>query len=131
MKNSGAKEEKGKAVADSNQKKPASQNPRRFLRYPADIHLSIQVFRTAGTISLWGRSSELGEDGVGATLTEEIEPGEVVSMEFSLPVTSYPMKMRALVRYRTGLRHGFEFLALNPQQREMLHRVCEILGTGH
>ena len=130
MKGSGAKEEKGKAVDDSAHKKPP-QSPRRFLRYPADIHLSIQVFRTAGTISLWGRSSELGEDGVGATLTEEIEPGEVVSMEFSLAVTSYPMKMRALVRYRTGLRHGFEFLALNPQQREMLHRVCEILGTGH
>jgi len=131
MKNSAAKEEKGKAVDDSAHKKPAPQNPRRFLRYPADIHLSIQVFRTAGTISLWGRSSELGEDGMGATLTQEIEPGEVISMEFSLPVTSYPMKMRALVRYRTGLRHGFEFLALNPQQREMLHRVCEILGTGH
>jgi len=131
MKDSAGNEQKGKAQGDSAPKKSAPQNPRRFLRYPADIHLSIQVFRTAGTISLWGRSSELGEDGVGATLTEEIEPGEVVSMEFSLPVTSYPMKMRALVRYRTGLRHGFEFLALNPQQREMLHRVCEMLGTGH
>jgi PilZ domain len=122
---------KGKAVKDAAPKNPATQNPRRFVRYPADIRISIQVFRRGGAISLWGRSNELGEDGMGATLTEEIEPGEVVSMEFSLPVTSYPMKMRALVRYRTGLRHGFEFLALNPQQHEMLHRVCEILGTGH
>jgi len=120
-----------KAAGDSTSKKPAPKNPRRFLRYPADIRVSIQVIRAAGTVSLWGRSTEIGEDGIGATLTEEIEPGEVVSMEFSLPVTSYPMKMRALVRYRTGLRHGFEFLALNPQQHEMLHRVCEILGTGH
>jgi PilZ domain len=111
-------------------KPQAGKNPRRYLRYAADIRISIQVFRESGTISLWGRSSELGEDGVGATLTEEIEPGEVVSMEFCLPVTSYPMKMRALVRYRSGLRHGFEFLALNQQQHEMLHRVCEILGTG-
>jgi len=128
MKNSAAK---GEAVDGSRQKKVATQNPRRFVRYPADIRVSIQVFRAAGTISLWGRSTEIGEDGIGATLTEEIEPGEVVSMEFSLPVTAYPMKMRALVRYRTGLRHGFEFLALNAQQHEMLHRVCEILGTGH
>jgi hypothetical protein len=131
MKDSAANEKKSKAVDHSANKKPEPQNPRRFLRYPTDIRVSIQVFRTAGAISLWGRSSELGEDGIGATLTEEVEPGEVVSMEFSLPVTSYPMKMRALVRYRTGLRHGFEFLALNSQQRDMLHRVCEILGTGH
>jgi len=122
---------KGTTVNESASKKAATPSPRRFVRYPADIRVSIQVLRRAGAVSLWGRSNELGEDGMGATLTEEIEPGEVVSMEFSLPVTSYPMKMRALVRYRTGLRHGFEFLALNPQQHEMLHRVCEILGTGH
>ena len=109
---------------------PETKKARRFLRYPADIRISVQVLRDEGTHSLWGRSSELGEDGIGATLTEEIEPGEVVSMEFSLPITSYPIKVRALVRYRSGLRHGFEFLALNPQQKEMLHRVCEILGTG-
>jgi len=110
--------------------KAGNHNPRRFPRYPADIRVSIQVFRGEKGLSLWGRSNELGEDGVGATLTEEVQPGEVVTMEFSLPVTAYPMKVRALVKYRTGLRHGFEFLALSPQQREMLHRVCEILGTG-
>jgi len=104
--------------------------PRRFARYPADIRVSIQVFRSGESLSLWGRSTELGEDGIGATLTEEVQPGEVVSMEFSLPVTAYPMKVRALVRYRMGLRHGFEFLAVSTQQKDMLHRVCELLGTG-
>ena len=111
-------------------RKAPPSNPRRFARYPADIRLSIQVFRAGHSIPLWGRSSELGEDGIGATLTEEIQPGEVVSMEFALPVTAFPMKIRALVRYRTGLRHGFEFLAISAQQREMLRRVCELLGTG-
>jgi PilZ domain len=108
----------------------STQPPRRFPRYQIDLRVSVQVFRTTGTVSLWGRSSELGEDGIGATLTGEVEPGEVVSMELSLPASSYPMKFRALVRYRTGLRHGFEFLALNRQQRDALHRVCEMLATG-
>jgi hypothetical protein len=103
---------------------------RRFPRYPADIRIEIQVFRPTGTVSLWGRSSELGEDGIGGTLTGEVEPGEVVSMELSLPAAVHPMKLRALVRYRAGLRHGFEFLALNSQQKDALHRVCEILATG-
>lgn len=107
-----------------------SQAARRFPRYPVDIRVSLQVFRPNGTVSLWGRSTELGEDGIGATLTGEVEPGEVVSMELSLPAASYPMKFRALVRYRTGLRHGFEFLALNGQQKDALRRVCEMLATG-
>ena len=92
--------------------------------------MSIQIFRKGETTSVWGRSNELGEDGVGGTVTGELEIGEVVSMELSLPLTPYPLKLRALVRYRTGLRHGFEFLAVSDQQRDVLRRVCEMLASG-
>jgi hypothetical protein len=94
------------------------------------MRISVQIFRSGETKSLWGRSNELGEDGVGGTLTGELEAGEVVSMELSLPLAAYPLKLRALVRYRDGLRHGFEFLAINEQQRDVLQRVCEMLATG-
>ena len=103
---------------------------RRYPRYPLDIRLSLHVFRSGKTVSLWGRSNELGRDGIGGTLTGELEPGEVVSMELSLPLAAYPIKLRALVRYRDGLRHGFEFLALSPEQHEAIQRVCEMLATG-
>jgi hypothetical protein len=109
---------------------PPSGLARRYSRYPLDIRLSVHVFRSGKTVSLWGRSNELGQDGIGGTLTGELEPGEVVSMEISLPLAAYPMKLRALVRYRDGLRHGFEFLALTPEQRDAIQRVCEMLATG-
>ena len=107
---------------------PPSSIPRRFTRYPADIRIDAQVFRPSGTVSLWGRSSEIGEDGIGGTLTAEVEPGEVVSMEITLPMTNTSMKFRALVRYRNGLRHGFEFLGLSRQQRAALRQLCEGLS---
>jgi PilZ domain len=110
--------------------KVGPQIARRFPRYSVDVRISVQVFRDGDTISLWGRSNELGEDGIGATLTGELQPGEVVSMELSLPLAAQPIKLRALVRYRSGLRHGFEFLALADQQRQVLHRVCKMLATG-
>jgi hypothetical protein len=103
--------------------------PRRFRRYPADLRVSVEVFRPGGSASFWGRSTELGEDGIGVTLTGEVEAGEVVSMELSLPVASLPLRLRALARYRDGLRHGFEFLAMNEEQHELLHRVCSMLGN--
>jgi hypothetical protein len=79
---------------------------------------------------MWGRTNELGEDGISGTITAELEPGEVVSMELSLPLTAFPIKCRALVRYRHGLRHGFEFLALSPQQREAIRKLCHALPPG-
>jgi hypothetical protein len=109
---------------------PASQNGRRFRRYLIDIRITANVFRSGATTALWGRSSELGEDGIGGTLTGEVEPGEVVTMELTLPLSACPMKLRALVRYRRGLHHGFEFLAVTQEQRETLRRVCELLAAG-
>jgi len=108
----------------------ASASQRRFDRHAVDIRITAHVFRSGNIVSLWGRSTELGEDGVGGTLTCELEPGEVVRMELALPLAATPMKLRAVVRYRQGLHHGFEFLALTGAQRDMLHRVCEMLSAN-
>ncbi len=94
------------------------------------MRISVQVFRPSGTVSLWGRSHELGEDGLGGTLTGEVEPGEVVSMELTLPASSHVMKVRALVRYRSGFRHGFEFLALDSKQKQALQQACVVLANA-
>jgi len=40
------------------------------------------------------------------------------------------LKLRALVRYRDGLRHGFEFLARDEIQQETIRRTCELLSAG-
>jgi hypothetical protein len=46
-----------------------------------------------------------------------------------LPLTPYPIKVRAIVRYRQGLRYGFEFLTLNDGQRDTIQRVCQYLAS--
>jgi hypothetical protein len=110
--------------------KSDSRASRRFPRHKLDVRVSVSVFRAGENLSFWGRSSELGEDGIGATLTGELQPGEVVSMELALPLAPFPIRFRALVRYRDGLRHGFEFLALSVAQHDEIQRVCEMLATS-
>jgi hypothetical protein len=87
------------------------------------------MFQNGEFRSCWGRSTELGRDGIGATLTGELEVGEIVSLEIPLPLSTYPVKMRAIVRYRQGLRYGFEFLTLTEPQRDTISRVCEMLAN--
>jgi PilZ domain len=103
---------------------------RRFPRFPLDIRVSARVFRADAPVELWGRSIEIGQDGIGVTLTGELDPGEVATLELTLPASSTPLKLRALVRYRDGLRHGFEFLARDEIQREVIRRACELLAAG-
>ena len=109
---------------------PAPSQKRRFPRFPIDVRIDLSVFRDGATTLLWGRTNELGQDGIGATLTEALQVGEVVSMEFPIPVAPYRMKVRAIVRYARGLRCGFEFLILSEDLRETLRRTCELLSTA-
>ena len=102
---------------------------RRFPRFTIDVRLQVKMFQAGEFRTCWGRSTEMGQDGIGATLTGSLEPGEIVTLEIPLPLTPYPIKVRAIVRYRQGLRYGFEFLTLNDNQRDTIKRVCQYLAT--
>jgi PilZ domain len=102
---------------------------RRFPRFAIDVRLQVRMFQDGDFRTCWGRSTELGQDGIGATLTGSLENGEIVTLDIPLPLTPYPIKVRAIVRYRQGLRYGFEFLTLNDAQRDTVRRVCQYLAT--
>ena len=103
---------------------------RRWSRYRFDTRIQLSVFREGVTTKYWGRSDELGQDGIGATLSGELQTGEVVSLEFPLPLPPHSIKIRAVVRYNKGLRHGFEFLVMNDEQRLVLHQLCVVLANA-
>lgn len=113
--------------------KPAAEfrsQQRRFSRHRFDTRIQVSVFRDGLTTTCWGRTNELGEDGVGATLSRELRAGEVVSLEFPVPLPSRVLKVRAVVRYSDGLRCGFEFLVVSEDQRLLLRQICVALANA-
>lgn len=108
----------------------AQRRLRRYSRYRFDVRIELSVFRDGQTVTCWGRTSELGQDGIGATLSGELQTGEVVTMEFPIPIPPHLMKVRAVVRYSQGLRCGFEFLVVTNEQRVMLRQVCVVLSNA-
>jgi len=103
---------------------------RRFPRYRFDVRVQVAVFRDGLTTTCWGRTNELGFDGIGATLSGALQAGEVVSMQFPIPLPPHVMKVRAVVRYSDGLRCGFEFLVMTGEQKLMLRQVCVVLANA-
>ena len=108
--------------------KPASY-VRRYPRFSIDVRMQVKMFQGGEFQSCWGRSTEIGQDGIGGTLTGELEIGEIVTLEIPLPLSPYPLKVRAIARYRQGLHYGFEFLTLNDNQRDTVMRVCQMLAA--
>lgn len=102
---------------------------RRFSRHRFDARIEVSVFRNGQTTKYWGRSNELGVDGIGATLSGELQAGEVVSLEFPIPLPPRVLKVRAIVRYSDGLRCGLEFLIVTEEQRLILREACVVLAN--
>ncbi len=119
----------GKKLASKQPATPTGAHARRYPRFALDVRMQVRMFQGGEFCTCWGRSTELGQDGIGATLTGELESGEIVSLEIPLPLSPYPLKVRAIVRYRQGLRYGFEFLTLSETQRDTVRRTCEMLAT--
>jgi hypothetical protein len=117
-------------LSDEAQPATKTKHQRRFSRYRFDVRIQAAVFRDGVTTTLWGRTTELGQDGLSATLSGELQVGEVVSLEFSIPLPPDVMKVRAVVRYSMGLHCGFEFLVLTEAQKLTLHQVCVVLANA-
>ena len=104
--------------------------PRRFSRSRFDVRIQVAVFREGVTTTCWGRTSELSMDGIGATLSGELRVGEVVSLEFPIPLPPHIIKLRAIVRYSDGLRCGLQFLVVTSEQKLLLREVCVVLANA-
>lgn len=108
----------------------AHRAQRRFSRSRFDVRIQVSVFRDGVTTNCWGRTSELSLDGIGATLSGELRVGEVVSLEFPIPLPPHVIKVRAVVRYSDGLRCGLQFLIVTDEQRLLLREVCVVLANA-
>jgi len=100
---------------------------RRFARYRTELPLIVKVLGQNGYMRVHGRCFEINDSGLGAVVTSEFRPGEMVSLEFSIPDVSDALILRAVVRHRMGFLHGFEFVGALPEQRERIRAYCRTL----
>lgn len=95
---------------------------RRWVRSSLDVRVRVKLERVRTAQPCYCRSTDISEGGIGLFAPYEIEAGQVADIEFSLPGTATPLRIRAVVRSRAGYRYGLEFLSLaNGQRREIVH----------
>ena len=99
---------------------------RRFCRYKCAKGVSIGIMRGDAPSYAAGYCLNLGEGGMGARASEELNVGEVVHLRIELPVG--PLRVPACVRYQNGSEYGFEFLALGIPERDYIRDACTSLG---
>jgi hypothetical protein len=81
-------------------------------RYLMDQRLIVR-----GERLLHGRTKDISENGMGATVAGELNIGEVVELDFYLTGSLTPVKLKAEVKYRQGFQYGFHFIAITELEK--------------
>jgi len=103
-------------------------NRRQFQRYEIDTELRVAMLGLEQRGTLRGRSLNISEAGIAGVFVTVWDVGTPVLLEFSVPVTSSPVRVGGVLRSRSGYRYGFEFGDLSPDQRAIISKTCRTLA---
>jgi len=94
---------------------------RQYRRVILDVPL---IVKWDGTLIL-ARSLDISEGGLGAKVRDRCPDGQIVELQFALDDASTTMHLRAVCKYGSDARHGFQFLNINPEQRETIAQLVK------
>jgi len=103
-------------------------NRRRYQRYEIDTQLHVAMLGLEQRGTLRGRSLNISEAGIAGVFVTVWDVGTPVHLEFSVPFTKSPLRVGGVLRSHSGYRYGFEFVDLNPEQREIISKTCRTLA---
>jgi hypothetical protein len=97
--------------------------PRRVPRFALDVAATIHC-RTGELLP--GRTIDISEQGMAVTIPVQVPVGEVVALDFEMPLER--VSVAAIVRNRKRFRYGLEFIQPNIAEEE-IKRNLSLLGA--
>lgn len=96
---------------------------RRHPRFKLDTNICIYPRNTA---VIRGHTVDMSESGISAMLRDEVPLGEVVRLEFTVPLGK--VDVHGLVCQRNAFRYGFQFVESGAAQ-PIIARTCRQLAV--
>jgi hypothetical protein len=95
---------------------------RKHPRFPIDLLLVLRY-----SAKLYGRTRDVSEGGLGATVPSDLPLGMVMELEFQFPNARDSICLEAKIVYRQGFQYGFIFLAPTQAQIEAIRKATRLL----
>jgi len=100
---------------------------RRWQRYRLNLPIRL-IFTHDGTTKIMsGRGNDMSEGGVLVFAGMELKTGDEVSIEFTPPFASGPVRARGVVRHRRGYNYGVEFMMETDADKELTEKFRGLL----
>jgi PilZ domain len=100
---------------------------RRWQRYRLNLPIRLIFSKDGSTKITSGRGNDMSEGGVLVFAGLELKTGDEVSIEFTPPFASGPVRARGVVRHRRGYNYGIEFLLDTKEDQELTEKFRGLL----
>ena len=101
-------------------------NVRRFPRFHIQLPVEVQLGEPSEKGMIRGVTQNISECGMGAIMEGKLgNEQKVVSINVALGRNERPVALRARLRYRNGLQHGFEFIRISDTEKTALRVAIE------
>ena len=103
------------------------EEQRRWTRYSIDVSLRAGVRSGDLVKTVYGRGTNVSRGGLAGYLAIELTIGDTVELEITLPYSSQPLSITAVVKNRASYCYGLEFLDITRAVQDQIERCCRAL----
>ena len=100
---------------------------RRWQRYRLNLPIRLIFTHDGTTKYMSGRGNDMSEGGVLVFAGMELKTGDEVSIEFTPPFASGPVRAKGVVRHRRGYNYGIEFVTDTAADKEQIEKFRGLL----
>jgi c-di-GMP-binding flagellar brake protein YcgR len=100
---------------------------RQHQRLPVDLRVTWVSGGGSTVRGAVGRACDISLGGISVFLPRTLSLGEESELQFKLPTSPEPLRVRAVLRTRDSFRYGFEFVSLSAHQRALIQQLCQTL----
>ncbi len=106
-----------------------SEELRNHPRFRVDIRLKVTTGIVNNGKPLFGRGSDISEGGMRVFVPADLEIGESVTIELTVPYSEQKLTVRGVLRNRLGFSYGVEYSASTTlAERQVIARACKALS---
>jgi hypothetical protein len=96
-----------------------------------DLRLKVVLSVKEGRNFTFGQGSDVSEGGMAAYIPADLQVGEIVQAELTLPYSTELIVIRAEVRNKNGFRYGLEYVLISSEHRDLLRKSLRTLALMH